>query len=88
MDRISQRRIWKDEKLLSAARKEREKKQKEKYERYRFHARLHATAVAAIALSGEPKIDEPLIKAWMRALQHYGIYAFQHYGKNLQGTDN
>jgi hypothetical protein len=34
-------------------------------------ARLHATAVAAIVLSGDPKVDEPLIRAWARTLAHY-----------------
>jgi hypothetical protein len=35
--------------------------------------------VAAIVLSGQPKIDEPLIRAWTRALQHYGVQALgQH----------
>ena len=29
--------------------------------------------MAAIVLSGQPKIDEPLIQAWTRALQHYGV---------------
>ena len=35
--------------------------------------RCHATAVAAIVLSGKPKIDEPLVRAWERALAYYGI---------------
>jgi hypothetical protein len=34
-------------------------------------ARLHATAVAAIVLSGEPKVEEPLIRPWARTLAHY-----------------
>src|SRR5262245_33061877 len=33
----------------------------------------HTTAVAAIALAGKPKIDEPLIQAWRRTLQYYEI---------------
>ena len=37
------------------------------------YARRHATAVAAIVLAGEPKMDEPLIRAWARTLQHYEI---------------
>src|SRR5262249_32954810 len=36
-------------------------------------ARQHATAVAAIVLSGQPSIDESLSQAWARALQHYGL---------------
>jgi uncharacterized protein (UPF0332 family) len=73
MDRSSQRRIRKVEELLSAAKKEREEKRKKRHENIVFHARYHATAVAAIVLSGEPKIDEPLSRAWTRALQHYRI---------------
>lgn len=46
-------------------------------------ARLHATAVAAIVICGEPKIDEPLIRAWVRTLRHHGIivkneYEYEH----------
>jgi hypothetical protein len=79
MDRSSQRRILKIENCLSAAKKEREEKRKSRLR----DARLHATAVAAIVLSGEPKIDEPLIQAWRRALQHYGIPALLRDGTNL-----
>jgi hexokinase len=39
----------------------------------RSSARFHATAVAAIVISGEPKIDEPLLQAWARTLRHHGI---------------
>jgi hypothetical protein len=83
MDRSSQRRIWKVENLLAAEKKEREEKRRKEFENYVLHARFHATAVAAIVLSGEPKIDEPLIRPWTRALQHYGISALQQYGMNL-----
>jgi hypothetical protein len=41
-------------------------------------ARLHATAVAAIVLSGEPKIHEPLIRAWARTLAHYKLEPRSH----------
>jgi hypothetical protein len=75
MDRSSRRRIWKVEEFLSAAKKERKEKRKQLHEIWLRHARLHATAVAAIVLSGEPKIDEPLSQAWTRALQHYRIRA-------------
>jgi hypothetical protein len=73
MDRNSQRRISKIESLLAVAQKKREEKRKKLRETYVLHARYHAHAVAAIVLSGEPKIDEPLIRAWERALRHYGI---------------
>ena len=33
----------------------------------------HATAVAALVLAGEPKIDEPLRAAWARTLNHYRL---------------
>jgi hypothetical protein len=33
----------------------------------------HATQVAAIVVSGQPRIDEPLANAWDRTLQRYGI---------------
>jgi hypothetical protein len=39
----------------------------------RIEARYHAMAVAAIVLSGQPRIDEPLRHAWARTLRHYGI---------------
>ena len=83
MDRSSRRRIWKVENLLAAEKKEREEKRRKEFENNVLHARYHATAVAAIILSGEPKIDEPLIKAWRRALQHYGIPPLQQHGINL-----
>jgi hypothetical protein len=41
-------------------------------------ARLHATAVAAITLFGQPNIDEPLEYAWNRALRRHRIKE-QHY---------
>jgi hypothetical protein len=44
-------------------------------------ARLHAIAVAAIVLSGEPKIDEPLKSAWVRTLRHYNIAVLDEYGR-------
>lgn len=74
-DRKLRHRLSGLEKLVSTALKHREEREEQtvKELQYRYHARRHATAVAAIVLSGQPKIDEPLIKAWARALQHYGI---------------
>jgi hypothetical protein len=46
-------------------------------------ARLHAIAVAAIVLSGEPKIDEPLKCAWVRTLRHYNITVLNEYGREF-----
>src|ERR1700730_8446392 len=73
MDRSSRRRISKIEQVLSAARKERAKRLEQRHEQFVLQARRHATAVAAIVLSGRPRINEPLLLAWERALQHYGI---------------
>jgi hypothetical protein len=84
MDRSSRRRIWKVERLLSkteelvsTAREKREKSQEERFAWFeplmRRDARLHATAVAAVVISGEPKIDEPLVRAWERTLAHHRL---------------
>jgi hypothetical protein len=48
------------------------------------YARRHATVVAAIALAGEPKINEPLIRAWARTLQHYKIQVKNPINKSEQ----
>lgn len=73
MDRRSRHRIGKCEELLSAAQKERDERLKQVLQVAPTYARRHAAAVAAIVLSGRPRIDEPLERAWARALQHYGI---------------
>lgn len=61
------------EKLVSNALNERAEKKKQLARIIPFFTRLHATAVAAILLAGQPKIDEPLYRAWTRALRHYEI---------------
>ena len=83
MERGSRRRIWKVERLLSKTeslvpavltkRKESKVPLEETFDRIREFVRLHTTAVAAIVISGEPKIDELLIRAWERTLAHYRI---------------
>src|SRR6266550_3971809 len=73
MNRRSRHRIGKCEELLSAALKDRDERLKRLLRVWPTYARRHATAVAAIVLSGQPRIDEPLNRAWARALQHYGI---------------
>jgi hypothetical protein len=83
MNRTSRRRVEKIEEALSAAQKERKEKRKKEQEARIFHARLHLTAVAAIVLSGEPKLDEPLVEAWKRALQHCGISTSSFPGTRL-----
>lgn len=84
MDRNLRQRLSKIEKLVSTALNEREEKEKKAIKELPLHAQRHATAVAAIVLAGQPKIDEPLIKAWKRALQHYGINVNQPGGMDDQ----
>jgi hypothetical protein len=73
MDRKSRHKVAKSEKLLSVALQESDERLIELLRRWRTIARRHATAVAAIVLLGQPKIDEPLSRAWARALRQYGI---------------
>ncbi len=73
ISRSLRHRLSKTEKRIATALKEREKNEEKAIKELPIHARHHATAVAAIVLAGQPKIDEPLIWAWQRALQHYGI---------------
>jgi hypothetical protein len=74
---MTDRRLWqrlsKIDKRIASARKKANEKAKQRILWLRSHARHHATAVAAVVLSGEPTIDEPLSAAWNRALQHYRI---------------
>jgi hypothetical protein len=91
MDRISSRRIRNVEKLLSKAEevvslalKEREESLAYFAEFIRPKARFHATAVAAIVISGRPKVDEPLVRAWARTLRHYGITIKNEYGRQYE----
>jgi len=73
MDRISRWRISKIEQVISAAQEERAEKLEQWYKDKSLQAQRHATAVAAIVLAGNPKINEPLIRAWERALCHFKI---------------
>jgi len=66
-------RILRAEERISNALKERAQRKKQWLQGLPDQARPHATVVAAIVLAGEPKIHEPLIRAWARALQHYRI---------------
>ena len=73
MTQISRNRIEKIEEFL-AAEHEKQRKQFANYlAHYKTLAPHHATAVAAIVLAGQAKIDEPLGQAWARALRHYNI---------------
>jgi hypothetical protein len=73
MDRSSRRQLLKIENRISALREQQKLETRKLHEELRPIARLHATAVAAIVLSGQPKIEEPLIRAWVRTLECYGI---------------
>ena len=81
MDRSSRHSVWKLERLLLKAEKlraavtkrEQSRVPSETFTGIRPIIRCHATAVAAIVISGKPKIDEPLIRAWARTLAYYRI---------------
>jgi hypothetical protein len=86
MDRSSRHRIWKVERLLSKAEKlraavltkqeqSRVLQLKQTLKAIRSMVRCHTTAVAAIVISGKPKIDEPLADAWARTLAYHRIDA-------------
>jgi hypothetical protein len=66
-------RMDKIEEALAAEREKRRKQLAECIKNSKTLARHHATAVAAIVLAGQPRIDEPVGQAWARALQHYDI---------------
>jgi hypothetical protein len=91
MDRNLSQRIRNVEKLLSKAEevvslalKKQEEREEQFAEFIRPKARLHATAVAAIVISGEPKVDEPFTRAWVRTLRHYGITIKNEYGREYE----
>lgn len=73
MDRNSSRRI---RQLAGPIAKEK-KRQERDWEKMEKHfwprALIHGIAVAAIVLRGEPKIDEPLQLAWVRAAERFGF---------------
>jgi hypothetical protein len=76
--------LSKGEELVSAALKEREERLTALVDTLRPRALLHATAVAAIVVYGEPSIDEPLIRAWVRTLRHHGITVKNEYGRDYE----
>jgi hypothetical protein len=51
---------------------------------FRPKAPPHATAVAAIVLYGEPKIEEPLVRAWAHTLRHHRITIQNEYGREYE----
>jgi hypothetical protein len=90
-DRSSLQRILKLDRLLSKAEelvqialKKHEDYLAQFFELFRPQARFHAMAVAAIVIAGEPKIDEPLVRAWGRTLRHYGITITNEYGREYE----
>jgi hypothetical protein len=95
MDRRSRQRIWKlegllskTERLLPAVLTKLEKNRipmEVIFQGIREDLRLHATAVAAIVISGKPKIDEPLMRAWERTLAHHWTGAAE--GSALDAED-
>jgi hypothetical protein len=91
MDRSLRQRALKVEKLVSnseaivsLAVKKEHQAALEEMEMLRPKALLHATAVAAVVIYGEPKIEEPLIRAWRRTLQHLRIIIRDEYGREYQ----
>jgi len=76
--------VAKAEQIVAVERREREEYLAQLEEERRPQARRHAAAVAGIVLFGKPQIDEPLIHAWERALQHLGITLRDEYGRECQ----
>jgi hypothetical protein len=76
--------LSKAEELVSAALKKREEHLAQLRDMLRPKALRHATAVAAIVIYGEPRIDEPLIRAWVRTLRHHGITVKNEYGREYE----
>jgi hypothetical protein len=70
MGLISRRRLSRLEKLVPSAVAKR--KQME-WEWQRQAALAHATKLVTLILHGEPHIEEPLVIAWNRALDHLGL---------------
>jgi hypothetical protein len=76
-DRSLRRRLSQAEKRLFPALEKRLEIREQRNEMTCSLARHHATAVAAIVLSGDPKVDEPLIRAWARTLVHYKLEPYR-----------
>jgi hypothetical protein len=94
MNQDPRQRILKLERLLNKAEefvsiefKKRADRDEVLVEIVRPDARRHATAVAAIVIAGEPKIDERLVRAWGRTLRHYGITIRNEYGRVYEYKD-
>ena len=86
MERRFRQRIREIEKQINEGKRKRKEEWIEIQAYWRPRARFHAAAVAAIVLQGEPKIDEPLERAWLRALERYGIHVSDPTSKIAQPT--
>ena len=82
MERRFRQRVREIEKQINEEKRKREEEWIETKAYWRPQARFHAAAVAAIVLQGEPKIDEPLERAWLRALERYEIHVSDPSSKN------
>jgi hypothetical protein len=72
---LSHRRLSRLEKLVPSAVAERKRMERE----WRRQAALdHATKLVTLILHGEPHIEEPLVIAWYRALDHLGLSGMPH----------
>jgi hypothetical protein len=69
----SRTRLFRLEETVNKKLEEGREKQKKLLKKQRRAAEYHSICLAAIVLSGEPKVDEPLICAWRRTLKHYEI---------------
>jgi hypothetical protein len=82
MERRFRQRVREIEKQINEEKRKRKEEWIEIQAYWRPQARFHAAAVAAIVLQGKPKIDEPLERAWLRALERYGIHVSDPWPKN------
>ena len=89
MEHRLEKRIRKIERQLAGAEnvvamelQKRAAEQEELLKHYLSQIRCHAISVAAIVLYGEPKIDEPLVRAWGRVLRYHGIAVSHDHRKN------
>ena len=73
MDRRFRRKIWQIEKKVAKVKAHKQEQWDHLDFTIIYDAREHAARVAAIVLKGEPKVDEPLIRAHERALERLGM---------------
>jgi hypothetical protein len=78
MERRFRRKIWRIEKQISEVKTRKEEEWHDP--KLAFQVQFHTAEVAAIVLEGEPKIDEPLIRARERAWERFGLSGFPQEG--------